>query len=125
MSISFNDVPANSRVPFIYVEFDSSNAKQGLTLQPYRNLIVGQKTSGGSQAADTLVKFTSEAQAKTLFGDGSMLHLMAKALLENDKLTEAWALVLADDGAGVAASGTLTVTGPATAAGSLSLYIAG
>lgn len=123
--ISFNSIPANNRLPFVFVEFDNSNAVQGPALQAYRALMLGQKLSGGTAAADTPVRVTSVAQAKTLFGDGSMLHHMAEKWFANNKTTEMWVIPLADNGAGVAATGTLTFTGPATAAGAINLYVGG
>lgn len=125
MSISFNEVPSNIRVPLFYAEFDSSRAVQGLALQNYKALMIGQKTSGGSATANVPVLVTSADQAKSLFGAGSMLHRMFIKWFKNNKSTEIWAIPLADNGAGVAATGTLTVTGPATAAGTISLYVGG
>lgn len=123
--ISFNSIPANNRLPFVFVEFDNANAVQGPALQAYRALMLGQKLSGGTAPANTPVRVTSVAQAKTLFGDGSMLHHMAEKWFANNKSTELWVIPLDDNGAGVKASGTLTFTGPATAAGAINLYVAG
>ena len=48
MAISFNEVPANIRVPFMYAEFDNSNAVQGPSLQLYRAVLVGNKLAAGT-----------------------------------------------------------------------------
>lgn len=125
MGISFNQVPSNNRVPFSFIEFDSSKAQQGSAIKNYKALIMGQKLAAGSAVADQPVLVTSEAQAISLFGRGSMLHLMVRKFLQNNKFTELSVLPQADNGAGVAASGSLTVTGPATAAGTIQLYIVG
>lgn len=125
MGMSFNEVPAGSRVPFSYVEFDSSKAQQGSATQPYKLLLLGIKSAAGTAAADTPVRVTSAAKAMELFGRGSMLHAMVARALDNNKFTELTVIPQAEPGAGTAASGTLTVTGPATAAGTLALYIAG
>lgn len=123
MSISFNQVPNGILVPFVAMEFDNSAANQGPALLAYRALIIAQKIAAGSATADTLVRVTSESQAIAYCGRGSMGHRMAKAFLRLNKQTELWILVVADNGAGVAATKTLTVTGPATAAGTISIYI--
>jgi len=125
MAISFNSVPSNLRIPFVAAEFDASRAQQGPAVLTYRGLILGQKTSAGTATANTLHKVTSADQVATLAGRGSQLHRMAKKWFANNKSTEVYVGVLEDAGAGVAASGTLTVTGPATASGTLSIYIAG
>jgi phage tail sheath gpL-like len=125
MAISFNQIPNNIRVPFVYVEFDNSNAIQGANQQVYRALIIGQKTSAGTATADVPVSVTSAAQAKTLFGAGSMLAHMFEKWFKNNSSTAVFGLPLADNGAGVQAAATVTFTGPASAAGTVSLYIAG
>jgi phage tail sheath gpL-like len=124
MSISFNSVPSNARVPFLYAEFDSSKAQQGSAIKSYKAMMFGQKTSAGTATADVPVLVTSVAQAITLFGRGSFLHMMVDKFLKVNKFTPLYVLPQADNGAGVTASGTLTVTGPATAAGTIYLYIA-
>ena len=125
MSISFNDIPTNLRVPFCYVEFDSSRAQQNANTIAYRGLLIGQKLAAGTAVANTPVRVTSAAQAKTLFGAGSQLALMCAAWLENNSVTELYAGPLDDDDAAVAATGTVTIGGAPTAAGTLSLYIGG
>lgn len=125
MAIGFNEIPTTLRVPFVAVEIDASNAAQGPALLAYRALLIGQKLAAGSAAADTAVKCTSVAQAITLAGRGSMLHRMAVAWFKANQVTELWLGVLADDGAAVSASGTITVTGTATAAGTIVLYVGG
>ena len=88
-------------------------------------LLVGQKVAAGSAAANSVAKVTSADEVATLAGRGSMLHRMAVAYFTNNQATETWIGVLDDNAAGVAATGTITVTGPATAAGTISLYVGG
>lgn len=125
MAISFNSIPSNLKIPFVACEFDATNATQGPALLDYKALIIGQKTSSGTGTANTIVKVSNADAVATLAGRGSMLHTMAKAWFANNKFTECNIGILADNGAGVAATGTLTVTGPATAAGTISLYVGG
>ncbi len=125
MTISFNSIPSNLRVPFVAAEIDNSRAAQGPALMPYRALLIGQRRSTGTATANSLHKVTSADQVSTLAGRGSMLHRMAMAHFAANKFTETWIGVLDDNGAGVVATGTLTVTGPATAAGTISLYLGG
>jgi phage tail sheath gpL-like len=125
MAISFNTIPAANRVPFVFVEFDNSNAIQGNQILQFRSLLIGGKTASGTAVANTLVRVTSVAQAKTLFGAGSLLAGQAEAYIARDSYTELWAMPLLDNGAGVAATGTLVCSGTATAAGTVSMMIAG
>lgn len=125
MTIPFASVPSNLRVPFVTAEFDSSRAQQGPALLPYRALLIGQKRTAGTGTANSLVKVTSADQVLTLAGRGSMLHRQSIAWFKNNRFTETWVGILDDAGAGVAATGTITITGPATAAGTISLYVAG
>jgi phage tail sheath gpL-like len=125
MAISFNEIPSNIRKPLFYAEFDNSRAVQGLALENFKILVMGQKLSGGSATANTLVKVSAADEGIALFGQGSMLHRMLSKLFKNNKVQEVWCMPVADNGAGVTASGTLTVTGPSTAAGTLQLYIGG
>lgn len=125
MSISFSKIPANLRVPFVGAEFDESLASQGPALLAYRALLIGQKTATGTAAANSLHKVTSADQVRTLAGPGSLLHRKAIAWFASNTFTELWIGVLADDGAGVEAEGTITFTGPATADGTVVLYLGG
>lgn len=125
MAISFNEVPSNQREPLVAVEFDSSNAQQGPALLAYRGLIIGQKLAAGSAVADTLVKVSGVDQVIALAGRGSMLHRQYLAWRASNKSTETWLGVLADDPAGVAATGTIEVLTAATADGTIAFYLGG
>jgi phage tail sheath gpL-like len=125
MAISFNAIPLANRVPFVFAEFDGSNAVNTPQILRFRALLIGQKTSSGTAAANELVRFTSAAQAKTLFGAGSVLAGMAEAFLTQNTFTEVWAMPVADDGGAVAATGSISFAGTATAAGAIALMVAG
>lgn len=125
MAISFNQIPANVRVPFVFVEFDSSLAVQGLSGLPYRAILIGQKLPSGTMAANTFERITSADQARIKAGEGSMLHRMARSWFANNSTTELYLGALADDQAGVKATGGIGFSGPATAAGTIALYLGG
>lgn len=125
MTISMNDIPNALRVPFLTAEFNASRATQGPALLALRGLIIGQALDPYAANADTLVKVTNADQVVALAGRGSMLHRQALAWFAGNKSTEVYVGILQDSAAGVVATGTLTVTGPATADGTLSLWIGG
>lgn len=125
MAISFNQIPTNLRVPGVRTEIDSSQAVRGVQLMQYRILLLGQKTAAGTAIALTPVRVTSATEARTLFGPGSMLAIMVEAALASNSLNELWCQPVADNGAGVAAAGSLAFGGAATEAGTLNFYIGG
>lgn len=123
MSINFKNIPSNIRVPLFYAEVDPSRANSGQLNQ--RALIIGQMQSSGTATAGVPVISQGPIADQAAFGSNSMLAQMIKQYRANDNFGELWILPLADDGAGVQASGSIAFTGPATAAGTLSLYIGG
>jgi phage tail sheath gpL-like len=124
MTISFNSI-TDIRVPFVAVEFDNSKAQQGPALQKYTSLLLGQRTSAGSAASLSINLVSSEAQARLLFGAGSMLYWMVKSYLANDKVTPLYVACIDDNAAGVKAIWKIATTGSATADGTLALYVHG
>ena len=122
MTVSFNQIPANIRVPLFYAEVDNSQA--GNFAQNVRTIIIGQKLAAGLAVANVPVIISRSDEAKTQFGIGSMLARMHEVARLNNPTGEIWCLPLTDPAAGVQAEGTITITGPATGAGTLNLYIA-
>lgn len=124
MTINFTQIPSNIRAPLAYFEVNSNNSSVN-SLNNKRILVLGQKLAGGSATAEVPVLVSSYEQAVTYFGEGSMLANMFEVLFKNNQFTEKWCCPSADVGGGTAATGTITVTGPATEDGTLSLYIGG
>lgn len=124
MPIGFNDIPAALRLPGVYIEFNNRLAG-GNDIQR-KVLYIGQRLSTGSVAAGVPTRVTNvEAQPDDYFGRGSMLAEMLRAGKAVDPWMDTWSIALDENGAGVAATGTITATGPATADGTINLYIAG
>ena len=123
MVLPFKNLPANVRVPLFYAELDNSQANTAQLNQ--RTLIVGQMTAAGTGVANVPVISQGVSDAQLVGGANSMLALMTAAYRKNDTFGEVWYLPLADDGAAVAASGSLAFTAAATANGTLYVYIAG
>lgn len=117
-------IPA-MRLPFVYIEFDSSRAFQGPSILSYTALLIGQRTSSGTVAQKVITRITSADQAGKYFGFGSGLHRMAIAWFANNKTTEVYAVALDDSGTGVPATGSFALSGAATAAGTIYAYIGG
>lgn len=122
--IDFLNIPASTRVPGQYIEFDATRAVRGLPQIRNRVLLIGQKLATGTAAAGTVQPIADASEAVKLFGRGSMLARMGAAYRKADKLSELEAIAL-DDALGTFAAGTFTVTGPATASGTIYAMVAG
>lgn len=125
MPISFNEIPVNLRVPYVYTEVDATRANTGPGVQPFKALMIGQRLTAGSVAQLTPTRLTSAAQAKNYFGEGSILHRQAIAWFKSNTTTELTAVAFDDPSGSVAAAGDIDFAGTATASGTLNLYIAG
>ena len=123
MPVSFNSIPAALRIPGTYIEFDNSLA--GNASINFKVLVLGQRLTAGTVAAGVPTLVSNADQADDYFGRGSMLAEQIRALKDANAFFETHAIALDEAGAGVAATGTITITGTATKAGTLSLYIAG
>lgn len=124
-NISFDTIPASIRKPGKYVEFNSKLAVRTLPSNVQRLLIAAQMLATGTALAGTSVQVFDAATAAGLFGRGSQAHLMVKATIEAYQYARITVLPLADAGTGVAATWTLTYTGASTAAGSVTVTLAG
>ncbi|MFK0090645.1 phage tail sheath subtilisin-like domain-containing protein [Pseudomonas sp. NPDC090755] len=123
MAIGFSNIPGDVRVPLFYAEMDNSAANSASSAM--RRLIVGQVNETASAAEiGSLVLVPSLALAKNIGGQGSMLAAMYDAWRKADPVGEIWCLPLKAS-TGTAATATVTITGAATEAGLLNLYIGG
>ncbi|NBJ13204.1 phage tail sheath subtilisin-like domain-containing protein [Microvirga arsenatis] len=120
MAVAFNNMPGNIRVPGAYFEVNAG-------VPPYsglsRTLLIGRKTSAGSAEIGKVVNLGS-GDPNALFGAGSMLADMALYARQHNPIGEIWLLPVTDP-SGTAASGSIAITGTATAAGTLVRYVAG
>ncbi|WP_428485956.1 phage tail sheath subtilisin-like domain-containing protein [Rhodopila sp.] len=126
-AVSFNTIPPNLRVPLFWAEVNNSQA--GANQQNQRALIIGGSLNTVPLApvfmpppSGTGAVGAAQAAAAQ-FGRGSMLAEMVAYYRMNDPYTELWVLPVTDPGGGTAATGSLVISGTATANGTLSLYI--
>lgn len=123
MTVPFSRIPSNLRTPLFFVEFDNSMANSATATQ--RTLLIGQMLDTGTTAPDIPVRVSSVNAVGELTGRGSMLHAMMTAYLQNDSAAEIWILPLAADSSMVSATGSIAISGTASGAGVVSLYIGG
>jgi phage tail sheath gpL-like len=107
----------------VNAEFNASQANTATQFQ--RALIVGQITSSGTATPNIAVQAYSQAQVNGLCGVNSMLALKYASYRLMDPYGEAWLGPVADASGGTKAAGSISFTGPATAAGTLALYLMG
>jgi phage tail sheath gpL-like len=125
-NITFNTIPIDIRTGGQFVEIDNARALGGgLIAQPRRILFIGNKLAAGTQPANTLVRINAPGEAAAYFGRGSVLHEMLRGARQVNKESDMWAIALDDLGAGTQATQTVTVTGTATAGGTIALRVNG
>lgn len=122
-NIQFKTIPDGIKVRGIYVEQDITLANHSLPSGARRIMVIGQRMSTGTILEKVAKQCFSGVEAATYWGNGSMLALMIDAVLKKNPYVEVWGCALNDNGAGVAATGTFTITGAATSAGSIRIYI--
>ncbi|RXU23228.1 phage tail protein [Pseudomonas syringae] len=123
MAISFNNIPSDVRVPLFYAEMDNSAANSASASM--RRLIVAQVNDDVSgPELGSLVLVPSVALAKNIGGQGSMLAAMYETWRKADPTGEVWCLPLLNT-EGAKAGAKVTLTGAATEAGLLNLYVGG
>ena len=88
-------------------------------------LLIGQRTSVGSAAANTLVQNVqnNNTTVNSLFGPRSMIANAIRGFRKINTDTQLDVIVLDDDGSGVPNTHTITITGTATADGTLTVVV--
>lgn len=123
-NVSFNTIGSGIRKPGKYFEFNTQLAVRTLPGNIQKMLIIGQMLATGTAAPLAAVDVFSGDQAALYFGAGSLAHLMTLAAIKSNSYLSLQVIGVSDAAAGgVAASGTLTLTGPATSTGVVSLWI--
>jgi phage tail sheath gpL-like len=91
---------------------------------PAMAVAAGTRQSGGT-ATEEPIKVYSADDAATYFGLGSELHAMARTAFDVYPECELWCCPVAEAGGASAGTGTVTLSGTATSAGVLRVYVAG
>lgn len=121
MAVAFNNMPGTIRVPLFYAEINGG-------VSPFsggsRQVLIGHKLAAGSAGVGALVNLGG-SDPNVLFGQGSMLAEQALFARRMDPTGQIYCLPIAEPVGGAAASGTITISGAATAAGNLTRFIGG
>ncbi len=92
-AISFNEVPANARVPGVYIEIDNSLANNAEDLQ--RVLMIGTQ-NGGDTSENSVVLTVNPETASLRFGEGSQIHKMVTAFYDQNIALPMYAVSVVD-----------------------------
>ncbi|BGI53045.1 MAG: hypothetical protein HamCj_13980 [Candidatus Hamiltonella defensa (Ceratovacuna japonica)] len=122
MSISFNHIASDVRVPLFYAEMDNSRANTAQ--ESRRSLLFGHALEDAPIERNTPVRMPTEALSQQRAGRGSQLHRMVTAYRRIDPLGELWVIAVPEPKTpGGPAGSCLGLVGRPQAPGVLSLWI--
>ncbi len=116
--VAFSNIPGNTKIPLFHAEV--SNRAANVFANDGRVLLIGISSISGDEMPFLA---TDEQTVIDKCGYGSQCHRDYVKFKANNSSTELWILPVNENSAGVAATGTLTLAGTATADGILQLYI--
>lgn len=120
-------ITSDFRVPGSYAEI-LFNQGPATASAPNREVcFVMPKTSAGLWTAGTLNRIKAESDASDGAGPGSPLHRAVRMFLKANKSAKIWAIPVAATSGGSPAIATniLTITGPSTGSGTITVTVAG
>ncbi|EHK2735782.1 phage tail sheath subtilisin-like domain-containing protein [Salmonella enterica] len=121
--IEIETIPGSTRKPGVYAEFNTRMAMRSLPGNLQRMLIIAP-LSGGQAKALELHDVFSDDEAAMLFGSGSLAHIMSVSALKANRYLQLQVIGIADAAAGKPAVADISLTGPATQSGTLTLWVA-
>lgn len=124
MSVTFDRVSTTAKASGVYIEQKAVPAGYGNMVLPHAIAVLGQYNSGKTPTDNTPRLMTTKDEAKQLYGTGSMLAIAIDAVFRKKGSVPVYAIPLAD-GAGDPTEWAVVVSGPATSAGRISLFIGG
>ena len=123
-NISFEKIPASTRKPGVYAEWNTKLAVRNLPTNRQRVCIIAQHNNAELGALTELENVFSAADVAAKYGAGSMAHLMVLAANKAYAYADLSLITVADHSAGKAAGGTNTFSGQADTQGVLRVDIA-
>lgn len=128
--IVITGLASNDPVPGEYIDVAFAQGIASNALGSYAALIIANMLSSGAGSTgtvygpDTAIPMLGEDDAIQLFGAGSEAHRMVRRFLSINQSTPLYVVCVAENGSAQPATGTITITGPATASGTLRIYVA-
>jgi phage tail sheath gpL-like len=124
-NVEFYEIGGSIRKPGKYFELNTRLAVRTLPGNPQRVLMIVPVLPAGTAQNLQILDVYSDEQAAVLFGRGSLGHLMTKAAIGCNPYLSLQIIGLRGKRTLVAATGKITLTGPATAAGTVKATIGG
>lgn len=121
--IQYNTIPNPTYVPGFYAEFAENTSQNTIATVPPKILLVGQMFGSGTAASGVATRVYSADQVGQLCGRGSMLHQMAVKSFLAAPFVPTYILPLIDLVGGTKSTQNISITGNATAAGELDVYV--
>lgn len=119
-------IPIPTYKPGFYFGFNTTLASRALATNDQRLVILAQRTTLPTAAERlTPVNVFSDEEAAVYFGRGSQAHRMARAAIYANGYLQLAIVGLEDAAAGVAATGSLALSGTATGTGQARLSVCG
>ncbi|MGA5655262.1 phage tail sheath subtilisin-like domain-containing protein [Rahnella contaminans] len=125
MTVQLQTIQSDIRTPLCQIEINNTGAVTGTPTPLNKVLVFGQMDTTGTAVSGTLYNVYSPSMAQGLFGRSSMLAAQLAAFKDVNTNADVWAIALDDDEAGAKATGGLSITGTASANGTLSVMIGG
>lgn len=123
MSVVFNEIPLNYRVPGTRTEIRPRYLGMGLAEYQPRGLVIAPKLAAGTAVPGVLYPITRPEEATALCGGGSIGEAAVRLARQNNRVNDIVLLAIEDLPAGTAATGKLAIAG--TGAGELAVYVGG
>lgn len=122
-NVSFDKIQTSTRKPGVYVEWNTKLAVRNLPTNKQRVLLIAQHSNPKAGKLTALANIYSAADVAAAYGAGSQAHLMASAAIKAYAYADLSLITVADNEAGVAATGNITITGTADTQGVLRVNI--
>lgn len=121
----FDEIPADFRVPGVYLEAKPNYSTVGVQPYPVKNLIIGGILDTGTLEEGQVMMITNADDAVPLFGAGSTGAEMVKAFRKANSTQPLYVMGIRDGAQAVAAAGGITFSGGVSASSVIRLKIAG
>lgn len=116
----------NNKTPGLFLRVSLGVGPQTAADDPIQILVLGNRLSTGTRADSSVLPVYGEDEARSYYGQGSELHRMLRALFKAHPTATVDAGVIAESAGANASLNTIVFSGgPATAAGTVYVYIAG